>query len=50
MRVPYMSGYTDDATAIHGAFWVVFHWCRSPFTPGSSPNGCAWLDVKTTEH
>jgi signal transduction histidine kinase len=34
MRVLYMSGYTDDATAVHGAFWGGVPLLQKPFTPG----------------
>jgi CheY-like chemotaxis protein len=34
MRVMYMSGYTDDATAVHGAFWGGVPLLQKPFTPG----------------
>ena len=34
LRVLYMSGYTDDATAAHGAFWGGVPLLQKPFTPG----------------
>jgi CheY-like chemotaxis protein len=34
LRVLYMSGYTDDATAVHGAFWGGIPLLQKPFTPG----------------
>jgi signal transduction histidine kinase len=33
MRVLYMSGYSDDATAVHGAFWGGVPLLQKPFTP-----------------
>ena len=33
LRVLYMSGYTDDATEIHGAFWGGVPLLQKPFTP-----------------
>ncbi len=33
LRVLYMSGYTDDATAVHGAFWGGVPLLQKPFTP-----------------
>jgi signal transduction histidine kinase len=33
MRVLYMSGYTDDATEVHGAFWGGVPLLQKPFTP-----------------
>ena len=34
LRVLYMSGYTDEATAVHGAFWGGIPLLQKPFTPG----------------
>jgi CheY-like chemotaxis protein len=34
LRVLYMSGYTDDATAVHGNFWGGVPLLQKPFTPG----------------
>jgi two-component system, cell cycle sensor histidine kinase and response regulator CckA len=34
LRVLFMSGYTDDATAVHGAFWGDIPLLQKPFTPG----------------
>jgi two-component system, cell cycle sensor histidine kinase and response regulator CckA len=34
LKVLYMSGYTDDATAVHGAFWGGIPLLQKPFTPG----------------
>jgi CheY-like chemotaxis protein len=34
LKVLYMSGYTDDATAVHGAFWGGVPLLQKPFTPG----------------
>ena len=34
LRVLYMSGYTEDATAVHGAFWGGIPLLQKPFTPG----------------
>jgi two-component system, cell cycle sensor histidine kinase and response regulator CckA len=33
LRVLYMSGYSDDATAVHGAFWGGVPLLQKPFTP-----------------
>jgi two-component system, cell cycle sensor histidine kinase and response regulator CckA len=33
LRVLYMSGYTDDATEVHGAFWGGVPLLQKPFTP-----------------
>ena len=33
MRVLYMSGYTDEAKAVHGAFWGGVPLIQKPFTP-----------------
>ncbi|MBI4263211.1 MAG: response regulator [Acidobacteria bacterium] len=33
IRVLYMSGYTDDATAVHGSFWGGVPLLPKPFTP-----------------
>ena len=33
LRVLYMSGYTDDATSVHGAFWGGVPLLQKPFTP-----------------
>jgi signal transduction histidine kinase len=33
LRVLYMSGYTEDATAVHGAFWGGIPLLQKPFTP-----------------
>ena len=33
MRVLYMSGYSDDAAAVHGAFWGGVPLLQKPFTP-----------------
>ena len=33
LRVLYMSGYTDDATAVHGSFWGGVPLLQKPFTP-----------------
>jgi DNA-binding NtrC family response regulator len=33
LRVLYMSGYTDDATAVHGNFWGGVPLLQKPFTP-----------------
>ena len=33
LRVLYMSGYTDDAAAVHGAFWGGVPLLQKPFTP-----------------
>jgi two-component system cell cycle sensor histidine kinase/response regulator CckA len=33
LKVLYMSGYTDDATAVHGAFWGGVPLLQKPFTP-----------------
>ena len=33
LRVLYMSGYTDDAAAVHGAFWGGIPLLQKPFTP-----------------
>jgi two-component system, cell cycle sensor histidine kinase and response regulator CckA len=33
IRVLYMSGYTDDATEVHGAFWGGVPLLQKPFTP-----------------
>ncbi|HXE80611.1 MAG TPA: response regulator [Vicinamibacterales bacterium] len=33
LRVLYMSGYTDDAAAVHGAFWGDIPLLQKPFTP-----------------
>jgi two-component system, cell cycle sensor histidine kinase and response regulator CckA len=35
LRVLYMSGYTDDATAVHGNFWGGVPLLQKPFTPGA---------------
>jgi signal transduction histidine kinase len=34
LRVLYVSGYTDDATAVHGSFWGGVPLLQKPFTPG----------------
>jgi CheY-like chemotaxis protein len=34
LRVLYVSGYSDDATAVHGAFWGGVPLLQKPFTPG----------------
>jgi CheY-like chemotaxis protein len=34
LRVLYISGYTDDATAVHGRFWGGVPLLQKPFTPG----------------
>ena len=33
LRVLYMSGYTDEATSVHGAFWGGIPLLQKPFTP-----------------
>ena len=33
MRILYMSGYSDDAAAVHGAFWGGVPLLQKPFTP-----------------
>ena len=33
LRVLYMSGYTDDATSVHGNFWGGVPLLKKPFTP-----------------
>jgi CheY-like chemotaxis protein len=33
LRVLYMSGYTDDAATVHGAFWGDIPLLQKPFTP-----------------
>jgi len=33
LHVLYMSGYTDDATEVHGAFWGGVPLLQKPFTP-----------------
>jgi CheY-like chemotaxis protein len=33
LRVLFMSGYTDDAAAVHGAFWGGIPLLQKPFTP-----------------
>jgi DNA-binding response OmpR family regulator len=33
LRVLYMSGYTDDATELHGTFWGGVPLLQKPFTP-----------------
>jgi len=33
LRVLYMSGYSDDATSVHGAFWGGVPLLQKPFTP-----------------
>jgi len=33
LRVLYLSGYTDDATAVHGNFWGSVPLLQKPFTP-----------------
>jgi signal transduction histidine kinase len=33
LKVLYMSGYTDDATAVHGSFWGGVPLLQKPFTP-----------------
>jgi signal transduction histidine kinase len=33
LRVLYMSGYTDDATTVHGSFWGGIPLLQKPFTP-----------------
>jgi signal transduction histidine kinase len=33
LRILYMSGYTDDATEVHGAFWAGVPLLQKPFTP-----------------
>ena len=33
LRVLYMSGYTDDATEVHGTFWGGVPLLQKPFTP-----------------
>ena len=35
MRVLYMSGYTDDASAVHGNFWAGVPLLQKPFTPAA---------------
>ena len=35
LRVLYMSGYTDDATAVHGNFWGGVPLLQKPFTPAT---------------
>ena len=35
LRVLYMSGYTDDATAVHGNFWAGIPLLQKPFTPAA---------------
>ena len=35
LRVLYMSGYTDDATAVHGDFWAGIPLLQKPFTPAA---------------
>src|SRR5687768_6745140 len=35
LRVLYMSGYTDDATAVHGDFWGGIPLLQKPFTPAA---------------
>jgi signal transduction histidine kinase len=35
LRVLYMSGYTDDATAVHGNFWGGIPLLQKPFTPAA---------------
>jgi FixJ family two-component response regulator len=33
LRLLYMSGYTDDATEVHGTFWGGVPLLQKPFTP-----------------
>jgi len=33
LRVLYMSGYTDDATPVHGKYWGGVPLLQKPFTP-----------------
>ena len=35
LLVLYMSGYTDDATAVHGDFWAGIPLLQKPFTPAA---------------
>jgi CheY-like chemotaxis protein len=35
LRVLYMSGYTDDAGAVHGNFWAGVPLLQKPFTPAA---------------
>jgi two-component system, cell cycle sensor histidine kinase and response regulator CckA len=35
LRVLYMSGYSDDAAAVHGNFWGGVPLLQKPFTPGA---------------
>ena len=35
LRVLYMSGYTDDAAAVHGNFWAGIPLLQKPFTPAA---------------
>jgi DNA-binding response OmpR family regulator len=34
IKVLYVSGYTDDATAVQGSFWGGIPLLQKPFTPG----------------
>ena len=35
LRVLYMSGYTEDAGAVHGNFWAGVPLLQKPFTPAA---------------
>lgn len=51
LKVLYMSGYTDDATEVHGAFFGGVPLLQKPFTPGQLAERVRMaLDATTTPH
>jgi signal transduction histidine kinase len=50
LRVLYMSGYTDDATEVHGTFWGGVPLLQKPFTPAQLAERVRMaLDAHTTK-
>jgi len=50
LRVLYMSGYTDDATEVHGTFWGGVPLLQKPFTPAQLAERVRMaLDVNTRQ-
>jgi CheY-like chemotaxis protein len=50
LRVLYMSGYTDDAMAVHGNFWGGVPLLQKPFTPAQLAERVRLaLDMKATQ-